>query len=241
MPLGAQTPPPAASAEVAPAFAMPADFAPAPYALPSSRASQQKRLAGLLRGFEPVQSAEVLLTGEAAQELSAQVLIKPRAGRELSPEVLESLIRVLTEGCPGLQPARLTVVESNGKLLYAQGQMQTPDLPARRQTPIPWLLAALVVGVVAAVAARQPWKRHTAEPAGPFDFLKGAGANSLERLLADERPEVVAVLARQLHGPLRRRVEAWLQRQPTMAPQHELEGEVREALAAALRRKYHKL
>ncbi|MEN6402254.1 MAG: hypothetical protein ABFD94_09960, partial [Armatimonadia bacterium] len=65
MPLGAQTPPPAASAEVAPAFAMPADFAPAPYALPSSRASQQKRLAGLLRGFEPVQSAEVLLTGEA--------------------------------------------------------------------------------------------------------------------------------------------------------------------------------
>lgn len=243
LPLRAETPLPSAVPElVAPsALAMPVDFAPSPLAVPSVRANQQRRLAGLLRGFEAVQSAEVLLTGGPAQEVSAQVLLKRRAGRELPPEVLQSLVRVLTEACPGLQPARLTMVESTGKLLYAQGQVQTPSSPAHRRSPIPWLLGALFVGLALALVSGQPWKRRSPGPDDPLDFLKGADAGRLQKLLSGERPEVVAVLARQVQPRTRRRIEACLQGQPLKPPQQELEGAVRDALLMALRRKHQRL
>lgn len=243
LPLRAETPLPSAAAEVvAPsAFPMPGDFAPSPLAVPSARASQQRRLAGLLRGFEAVQSAEVLLTGDTAQEVSAQVLLKRRAGRELPPDVLESMVRLLTEACPGLQQARLTMIESTGKLLYAQGQVQPPSSPPHRRSPTPWLLGALFVGLALALASRQPWKRRSPAPDDPLDFLKGAEAGRLQRLLSDERPEVVAVLARQVQARTRRRIEACLQGQPLKPPQQEVEGAVRDALLMALRRKYQRL
>lgn len=241
--LGAQTSSPSAATEpVAPsAFAMPADFAPLPLTLSSDRASQQKRLAALLRGFEAVQSAEVLLNGEMPQGVAAQVLLKPRAGRELPPEMLESLARLLTEACPGLQSARLTIIESNGELLYAQGQVQTAALPVHRQSPVPWLLGVLVLGVGIAVAVRQTWLKRSLAPADPFAFLNGLDARHLQGLLRDERPELAAVLARQVQGPSRRRIEAWLRGRQVGAPRHELEKEVRDALMEALRRKYQRL
>jgi len=218
--------PPAAAGSAAPPS--PFSFAPAPFALPAANAALDRQLTALLRGFRPIQKSEVLLSGEAGRSLSAQIVVQLRPGETLDPQSLQSLVQLSLGAVPGLALERLNIASADGRMLVAQGQVQTErprDAVAPPGPLLPAALggAALVIALTVAAGLRWGWRR---QPDDPLDALILHDGDRLARLLQGERPEARGLAlslagpraARRLARDLRRRqVEVRLPTRPTDA------------------------
>lgn len=216
---------------------MPADFAPLPGLVPGTSAAQQKRLSSLLRAFEAVQSAEVLMAGQAPN-LAAQVVLKPRSGRTFTAETLTSLAAMIEQATPGLTRSRLTILQSDGTLLYSEGQCRIPEAaPARTLPPVQWLLLALFT--VAALVVVLTRRRTPEAPGGEhFAFLSQCDDQTLRAILARERPEVVGVLLQYGDGNTARRLRRLLGQAAVPQPARPVETDTLALLETAVQRAY---
>ena len=205
----AQAPAPSSTA-ASPALPLPAAFAPAPFALPGSTQALEKQLANLLRKLEPVQSAEVLISGEAAGGPTLRVIVKGRAGKRLTPELITTMSELLSGVAPGIAPDHIIIGDSSGRLLYDRGQAVTlPPAQPLAGHPWSWLaLAALAALAVAWSTARGQLQRRrvgAASSRAEDAWLERADQRVLAETLARERPEVAAlVLSRMPEGSARR-------------------------------------
>ncbi len=169
-----------------------------------------------------------MLSGEAGRSLSAQIVVQLRPGETLDPQSLQSLVQLSLSAVPGLAPERLNIASADGRMLVAQGQVQT-ERPRDAVAPLGPLLpaalggAALVIALAVAAGLRWGWRR---QPDDPLDALILHDGDRLARLLQGERPEARG-LALSLAGPRaarrlardlrRRRVEVRLPTRPTDA------------------------
>lgn len=190
------------------ALPAPADFAPAPFALPGSRQAAQKQLCNLLRRLDAIATAEALITGSAEQPAGLKLLLKNRPGRSFTAELITTVSRLAADAVPGLPPEALLITDAAGRVLYAQGQVLTPATAPSPPVPLwVWLLATLCLAAAAkAVFAVCSRRKATPDWWRMLDAREQAG---LAQALADERPEVIAVVLAQL--PVR--VGARLRRQ----------------------------
>lgn len=230
----------------APTFSLPSDFAALPGTSQYARNAQQRTVAGLLRGFEAVAGAEVVISGPEPTP-AVNVVLKPRPGHPLAASLLDSLSRLILGAVPGLTPERLQITATTGQTLYAAGQVEAPALPAGSTSAyLPWLLG---LAVLAAAAVAWPYLRRRSRPAaaavsgGGLEFLDSLDNDSLMRLLAAERPGLIGVLYALAGEHTARRLRRFARRRGLVlkAPDRELDPAVVQAVTAALRRKAERL
>ena len=216
-PLAAQSTASAGSAVPATGLPSPTLFAPAPFALPGSSQAAQKQLCAMLRRLDVIAAAEALITGgadstgAAAAPLGLKLVLKARPGHSFTPELVTTVACLAEDAVAGLSPNALLVTDAAGTVLYAQGHVQVAATPAP-WTPAPWLwlVGAVVLAAVAALLTNLRSRRHgTAEW---WERLSRRQQNALLQVLADERPEIVAVVLGRLEAPLGSRLHRQLAR-----------------------------
>ena len=99
---------------------LPSDLVPLPGSPQYLRASQQRQVQTLLRGFEGIAGAEVIIAGEAPP-LSACVVVKPRPGARVDGELAETMAQTVTRAVPGLTLRDVMLIDSSGRALYVDG------------------------------------------------------------------------------------------------------------------------
>jgi hypothetical protein len=191
-----------------PSLPLPTDFAPAPLALPGSSQAAQKQVSAMLRRFSAVQSADCFLLPQSPSGLLLKVILKPRAGRRIDPSTLATMVEVMKGSVPGVDPRRITVVDTEGALLYQDGQSLVAQVPPRgllrRYVPLLALALVLALGLAAFVRLRDSRPR----PRG----LSSVSAQQLTEALAGERPEIIALALSRLPQGTARTVRRRLKR-----------------------------
>jgi len=231
--------PPAAAPPPAPSVvpAAPFEFAPMPLPLPAAGATQHKQVAALLRGFEPVQRAEVLFSGEAGKDLALQAVIKCRPGRTLDAAALQALAQLICAGVPGLAPERLNVATSDGRLLIVGGKVQPLALAPSPLSGSRGLLLLLALAVGAGAWAL--WRLRGGTPRADEETLEALIAlqpRPLARLLRQERPEMAGLILSAVEPRLARRLQQALRAERIAAklPPHQPEPAAAQAAARLL-------
>jgi len=223
-------------------FTFPSDLAGLPGTPQYSRGAQQKTLAGLLRGFEAVTAAEVVITGpDDAPRVS--VVLRPRPGRLLDAELLGSLTRLLLGAVPGLLPTNLQISSTTGQLLYGDGRVLSVPAPRSSSADhLPWLLMVAMLGGLAAAWPHLQRRRRPVSQGGPEghrDPFAALDDRTLARVLDGERPGLATVLQTVVGGRDARRLARYARRRRLPAPPGpaDLDPEVAEAVLAALQRR----
>lgn len=157
-------------------------------------------------------TAEALIAGPADQPTGLKLLLKCRPGHTFTPQLVTTVARLSGDALPGLPPEALLITDAAGTVLYAQGQVQAETLVRPQAlSPWVWLLAAGALAVVAAAVAaairpRRPvandWWQH----------LTARQQVALLPALAQERPEVIALVLGQLPSPVATRLRRQLAR-----------------------------
>lgn len=237
----AQLPTPSVPASASPvrSLPLPTTFAPAPFALPGSRQAAEKQLCSLVRRLQPVLTADLLVSGDEPA-LDCKVLLSCRPGHQMTPEALQGIALLCTNSLPGLSSQRLSILDTQGRLLYSDGQVQTTSLPPPgRANPLPWLLVAAALAVVGAFLAVQGRRAVAPTAAGAWAGLTRRNEPELLSLLAGERPEIIGLLLENLPAPVAKRLRRQLQRnQITFAtPAMAVDAQVLETVKRSLQRR----
>ncbi|MHB8995946.1 MAG: hypothetical protein ACYC63_11940 [Armatimonadota bacterium] len=219
-----------------PTLPLPGAFAPAPFALPGSQQAAQKQLCSLIRRIEPVQTADLVVTGDGADR-SCKLLLTCHPGRRMTAVTLQSIAHLCSGSLPGLTPERLSILDTDGQVLYRDGSVQAAALPPPvGRSPLPWILVACLLGLIGGSMALQG---RRASRARPDDFWGGLTrhqeADVLSLLLA-ERPETVGLLLANLPPPLADRLRKKLRRHRMVitAPLVPADAQVVETLKLSL-------
>lgn len=199
-----------------PKFPLASDYAPPGWPGLNSRSVPQRELEGLLRSLEAVAGAEVLVTG-APDSQGVKVLLKARRGAHLTPQLAISVADLACAALPGVIPERVTVVEASGRVLYDRGMAVTAPVGLISQPGyVGGLLGgALVLGLAGwwVLARRQRPAGLGAGPGQEVDFLAKLPGPQLAQVLAEESPQVLAVLLRSGHPAVIRRVSRYARSQ----------------------------
>ena len=241
--LGQPGPPATPTPSPQPTFSLPSDFAPLPGFPQYSRNALQKQLSAVLRTFEVVAAAEVVITGEEGKNLAAKVLIKRRPGAALQRDLILSVVQMVEDTMPGLARDRIFIADSAGHPLYVAGQVQpVATAAASSASSLGWLLLGVVgLAVAAVLAVVWRWRRlpEAGPEAGGLAFLSSLKDEGLAAVLAGERAEMLSVLC-VVGGPVvakRLRRYALRRHLPLPGTARTIDSEVGKALAASLRRK----
>jgi len=220
-------------------------------------ADAARALEAALADFSGVTAAHVIITRATDADALAA---RRRAAVHLTvvdehtptPAWVEGIAAFVTEAVPDLAPEHLTIVAADGTVFYARGSAAPAVSPPAGRTGgalVGWAAApvaaalggcALVVAAVLAIGRRREPPRALAdaerEP-GPFAFLTELSDEELRLVLADERPEVLGLVAGAVEQAQADRVRAAAARDvPSVSPEA-ADAEVVAALAAALRGK----
>jgi len=176
-------------------------------------ADAARALEDALADFTGVTAAHVIITraGVTSASRRAAVHLTLADDHPPTPAWVEGIAAFATQAVPELAPEHMTIVAADGAVLYAGGSavLAAPPRPARRAGRVlagraAALVAAALGGcalVVAAVLAvgrrreRRPAGAGAEREPGPFAFVTELSDEELGRVLADERPEVLALVA----------------------------------------------
>jgi hypothetical protein len=171
---------------------------------------------GLLRSLEAVAGAEVIVTGTPDAQ-GVKVLLKPRRGARLTPQLAQSVADLACAAIPGVIPERVTVVEASGRVLFDRGMaVAAPAGMISQPGYVGGLLGgALVLGLAGwwVVARRQRPVARGNWPGQEVDFLAALPGPQWARALAEESPQVLAVLLRSGNPAVVRQVRRYARRQ----------------------------
>lgn len=196
----------------------------------------------MLRGFEGVTSAQVVIAGEAAApRVSVLVKLNPRA--QLRPALVQSMADVVLSAVPGLVPDRLTLATTAGDTLYADGAPRIEaERPLGRSRGLPW--AAPLAAVLLAMSftgwffwrGRRP--RNGLDETG-LGFLGALNHHQLDAVFRDEREELVALVASLCDVKTARRLRRYARSRglPPLGPGPGLSEEVRQVVTLTLQAK----
>lgn len=220
-----------------------------------------RALESTLIGFMGIDRARVIVTShevEAASSPSRRVAVQLTLAENyiVDPRWMQGIVDFITSAVPELDARNLTIVDTTGNTLYARSAVAIPPPSATTtstgtvRADVGWqgwaLMIAAVVGAVIVAAllvlsGRRSTKHQPPEPEpelGPFAFLEALRDDELHRVLQDERPEVIALVAYHLDEAQRDRVRAVIaQELPVVMAGAEPDPEVVAVVAAALRRK----
>ncbi|MGC9320450.1 MAG: hypothetical protein ACP5KN_20620 [Armatimonadota bacterium] len=218
-----------------------------------------RHLERALAAFEGVQSAHVIISRSPSSEANARVR-RAAVQLGLTPEHrpshrwVDGLSAFILAAVPHLQARELTIVDATGRTLFARGSparfMTAPASPAPDSTQpsppaglSPWTIVAVALvcaGAVAVVLLRGVRLRPPQEPqptASEFAFLTSLSDDGLRTALRGERPEVVAMVLKQVGPRDAQRMRGVLELPSMTAPAAEPDPEVVSAVAEALHRK----
>lgn len=195
---------------------------PLPGTLERADADAARSLGTALADFDGIAAAHVIITrapvddDAAPPPRRAALQLALRDGFVPTGAWTEGLAAFVLRAVPDLAPADLTIVDAAATVLYEAGQTRVtpptpgPAAPEHRRAAIvtaaQWLPAAAILGcalvmAVLVIGRRRPRRESAPEPApGPLSFLQDLSDEDLRRLLAGERPELVALVAAQV-GP----------------------------------------
>lgn len=225
----------------APAFALPSDFAPVPGTPQYLRTTQQRQVTALLRSFEGIAGAEVVLSSDAGP-LRASIVLKPQAGRHFTPEFVNSLSQTVLTAVPGLAAENLLLAETSGTVLYASGAVvAAAALPASPHGYLAGLLGgAALVALLLAGGIAYRWRRGPRRVAGgELAFVVPLRDAELDLLFAGEGPAAPGLVA-LVGGPaVRARLQRYARtrRLELRVPERTPGEDMRRAVVLALRRK----
>lgn len=208
-----------------------------------------------LTGFEGIDACRVILSRESSPSSHPprRAAVQVTLTEDFEPTLpwLDGIVSFAQQAVPGLDARQLTIVDSTGRTLYAGGDfvaLATPAPPPPEEDVAPGLdpglliaaglLACSLVVLLVALRSRPSPADESPSPPGPFAFVASLDNDELEALLADERSEVAAVVARHCPEEDRRRVRraAGLAEQPE-GQRRDADPEAVSALAEALHRK----
>ncbi|GEM_PF-4133844 len=220
-------------------------------------ADAASRLEQALRGFDGVVEAHVLLARPSADpsaspDVAAQLRLRP----EFRPtDAWLETVRIFSlRTVPSLRPDRLTIVTSDGRILFEAGEALLPTVSTPR-TPVLdetfrfepwWLFAAAAIGFVLVSCGlllhrlmnHESARAQTDAAEGPLEFLRDVPDETIAHALARERPEMIsamlALAPAEVAERLRRREDLPGQ---LPAPAGPLDEATVTALADALRRR----
>jgi len=214
-----------------------------------------------LIGFVGIDRARVIVTSRETEDASppsrsVAVQLTLADDHAVDPRWVQGIVDFITSAVPELDARNLTIVDASGNTLYARSvvAVSSPspttagtDAPKWRAGRQGWVLTiAAVAGCVVIIAAllllsgRGGTERRPPEPEpqpGPFAFLESLDDDELRHVIADERPEVVALVAHHLGDAQRDRVRAVIAQQLPPVAATEPDAEVVAVIAAALRGK----
>lgn len=219
-----------------PSLPLPGAFAPAPFALPGSRQAAQKQLCSLIRRLEPVQNADLLVTGDGST-FSCKLLLTCRPGRRMTPATLESIIQLCSGSLTDLTLKQLSILDTQGNVLYRDGSVQSDAFPPPvGPHPLPWLLAASALAVIGTFLALQGRRVSRTRSDGFWDSLTRHQEADLLSLLLGERPEMAGLLLANLPPALAGRLYRKLRRHQisVVAPMVPADAQVVETVKASL-------
>lgn len=239
---GLTTPRPPSSAATSSPLSLPSDFVPLPGTIAFERGQQQRQLAGLLRDFDGVLSAQALIVGEADGP-RVSILLKLRPRTRMDTALVEAMASVALSAVPGLTPEALTVATTTGQRLYGNGTPQVTDPPRTERDvglPLAPVLASAGLAAVAAVWFLRHRRKPSSEPGtGEFDFLAALRDRELDRVFGGERAELVALVTAACDEPTARRLRRYARARGLglLPPLRPLAAEVGQVVASALRAK----
>lgn len=203
---GPSLPPPAA-------VPSPLDFAPSPFALPGSKPPLDKQVSNLLKHFDAIASGEVIVSGEPGSNLSVQIVIEPRAGARLDPPTLQSLVTLIASAAPGLQPRRLNIASSDGRMLVRDGAVV--DEPSRTTSSHDFVNATTLAIAALALLLGGYWALRQRRPDNPegLDSLVLQRHRQIAEWLRHERPELAGVVVWSVGARAARRLQRSLKAQ----------------------------
>lgn len=222
-----------------PMLPLPGAFAPAPFALPGSQQAAQKQLCSLIRRVEPVQTADLLMSGEGSN-LSCKLLLTCRPGRRMTAATLQSIAHLCSGSLPGLTPERLSILDTDGRVLYRDGGVQAAALPPPvGRSPLPWIVVACLLGLIGGSMALQGRRASRARPDDFWGRLTRHQEADVLSLLLGERPETVGLLLANLPPCLADRLRKKLRRHQVaiVAPLVPADAKVVEALKLSLQQR----
>lgn len=226
-------------------------------------ADAARALEAALCGFTGVASARVIIArtpsdGSDDHAVTPRRLVAIQLGIaddfSPTPAWVEGLVTFVLRSLPDLDAADLTIIDADAAVLYEGGhaRVSSPAPQASSQgramvtslTRAHRLVAACVVGgvlmmLVLVIGRRRLRVERTPAPAlGPLAFLEELSVEQLRRVLAGERPELIALVAAQLAPRAARRVReaAGLPLAPLERPEL-VTPEVVATVARALREK----
>lgn len=216
------SPPPSVSSLPAPL-----SFASAPLPLPGTDAAACKQAVAMLRRFEAVQSAEVYLTGAGSGLRALRVIVKTQPGRPLTAPVLGTMVELLDGSLPGVGRQGLTIADTTGRLLWAQGAAMAAESKSPGR---PWWWPAGLALLVVGGAVGLLWRGRRSRPAP-------AEVRRVVAMLACERPEVAALALTLLPEATAARARHALRRRGLEIPEHApaVKPLIRQALSEMLR------
>lgn len=223
-------------------LSLPSDLLPLPGTPAFQRGQQQRQLAAVLRGFEGVTSAQVVIAGEPAGP-RVSVLLKLNPRTRVRPALVESMASVVLSAVPGLVPERLTLTTATGETLYAGGAPRIErGPPPVRSAGLSWA-PALAGGLLAVLLTgwcywRSRSPRNVPDETG-LGFLATLNHRQLDVLFQGERAEVVGILATMCSPTTARRLQRYARSRGLTrpAPSRGPSREVRQVVALALQAK----
>ena len=163
-----------------------------------------------LLGFDGVDAARVIITSDPTRSPDARRAAVQMAlgGDPPSPAWIENIAEFIVQAVPGLASNELTMVDTSGRVHYVAGASVRPpavtvelppaDLPRVERTA--WLVVSVIAGAGLVTAFVLGWRRDSgqmeapSETSIPLAFIQKLGDDDLCRMLAGERPAVVAAV-----------------------------------------------
>ena len=201
----------------------------------------QKRLSALLGRFDAVAAAEVMLISGEDGPASLRILVRPSRGERFDDALVESMVRLAADAVAGVGPEAIVIVDSGGRLLFADGQIHKEPAPQRlpQWQVYTWPALAVAAALLGVVLYMPRMRRPTTSPAvHPLDFLASCNEADCDVIFADEHPELAPLVAAHTCGEARRRLERYLRsRGLTAGVKKQLDDRTLQTVARALREK----